>query len=227
MKIRSLYLIGTFLFITVLGYAQSSQNNSALFSYVNIHLEKNVTDGDVEAVLEIKADDDGLTKLSVVSPTGKTILNFESPDKAIMGIRQFRFESPEPKNEKSLKSAYPEGDYTFNGETTSGKMLSGTSKLGHTLPSAGKIIQPSSENNNLGTSNLSISWSAEKDVASFIVYIENDNFEFTVTLPISKTMIVIPEGFLEPKTKYMLGLGTKSKNGNISFIEKSFKTGNN
>ena len=115
MKIRSLYLIGTFLFITALGCAQNSQNKSVLFSYANIHLEKNVTDGDVEAVLEIKADDDGLTKLSVVSPTGKTILNFESPDKAIMGIRQFRFESPEPKNEKSLKSAYPEGDYTFNG----------------------------------------------------------------------------------------------------------------
>lgn len=226
MKIKSLYLIGTFFFISALGCAQKSQHIIVPFSYVNIHLERNVTDGDVEAVLEIKADEDGLTKLSVVSPNGKTILNFESPEKGIMGIRQFRFESPEPKNEESLKSAYPEGTYIFNGETTSGKKLSGTSKLDHTLPSAGKVIQPLSGANNLGTSNLTISWSAEKDATSFIVYIENDDFEFTVTLPASKTMMVVPEGFLEPKTKYMLGLGTRAKNGNISFVEKSFKTGN-
>ena len=224
MKIKSLYLIGTFLFISALGCAQKSQHIIVPFSYVNIHLERNVTDGDVEAVLEIKADEDGLTKLSVVSPKGKTILNFESPDKAIMGIRQFRFESPEPKNEESLKSAYPEGIYIFNGETTSGKKLSGTSKLVHTLPAAGKIIQPSSGANNLGTSNLTISWSAEKDAASFIVYVENDDFEFTVSLPGSKNTIVVPEGFLEPKTEYMMGLGTRAKNGNVSFVEKSFRT---
>ena len=227
MKIKSLYLIGTFLFISALGCAQKSQHIIVPFSYVNIHLERNVTDGDVEAVLEIKADEDGLTKLSVVSPNGKTILNFESPDKAIMGIRQFRFESPEPKNEESLTSAYPEGIYIFNGETTSGKKLSGISKLSHTFPTAGKIIQPIMENKNLSTSDLKISWSAEKDAASFIVYIENDDFEFTVTLPASKTMLTLPEGYLEPNMKYMLGLGTQSKNGNISFVEKSFKTSNN
>ena len=225
MKIRLLSLITALVFFNIIGCSQNSQNKSVPFPYINIHLEKNVTDGDVEAVLEIKADEDGLIKLSVVAPNGKTILNFESPDKTIMGIRQFRFESPEPKNETSLKSAYPEGNYTFNGETTSGKKLSGTFKLSHTFPKAGNIIQPSSWVKNLSASNLKISWSAEKDAASFIVYVENDDLEFTVTLPESKKMMVVPEGYLEPKTEYMLGLGTQSKNGNISFVEKSFKTG--
>ena len=227
MKIRLLGLITVLVFFNIISCSQNSQNKTMPFSHVNIHLEQNVTDGDVEAVLEIKADEDGLTKLSVVSPDGKTILNFESPNKAIMGIRQFRFESPEPKNEESLKSAYPEGNYTFNGETTTGKKLYGTSKLSHTLPAAGKLIQPLSGAKNLGTSNLTISWSAEKDVASFIVYVENDNFEFTVSLPGSKTTMIVPAGFLESKTEYMLGLGTQSNNGNISFVEMLFKTSNN
>ena len=224
MKVKSLYVIGTLLFFNALCYAQNSQYKALLFSYVNIHLEKNVTDGDVEAVIEIRVDDHGLTKLTVVSPSGKTILDFESPDKAIMGIRQFRFESPEPKNEESLKSAYPEGKYTFSGETTSGKKLSGTSSLSHIFPKAGKITQPSLNTKNLSTSNLKISWGSEKDAVSFTVYVENDDFNFTATLPSSKTMLIIPEGYLEAKTLYMLGLGTQSKNGNISFVEMEFKT---
>jgi hypothetical protein len=227
MKIRSFFLVIMFLFSSILSYAQISNKKPVPFSYVNIHLENNVTDGDIETVIEVRTEEEGLSKLSVISPAGISILNFESPDKALMGIRQFRFESPEPKNKQSLKSAYPEGDYTFSGETTSGKKLTGTHKLSHSFPTAGKIIQPLIGVKNLGTANLKISWSAENDADSFIVYVENDDFDFTLTLPASKTMLTIPDGFLEPKTKYMLGLGTQSKNGNISFVEQSFKTGDN
>jgi hypothetical protein len=227
MKIRLVSLITALILFNILSYSQYLKNKSLPFSYVNIHLERNVTDGDIEAVMEIKADDDGLTKLSVVSPNGKTILEFESKDKAIMGIRQFRFESPEPKNENSLKSAYPEGKYIFKGETTSGKKLSGECLLSHKFPAPGKVIQPLSGATDLATSNMKVSWGAVKEVSSFIVYIENDDFNFTVSLPGSKTTMIVPEGYLEPQKKYMLGLGAQSQNGNISFVEVSFKTGNN
>ena len=227
MKIGLISLITALILFNITSFCQNLKNKSAAFSYVNIHLERNITDGDIEAVLEIKADEDGLTKLSVVSPNGKTILEFESKDKSIMGVRQFRFESPEPKNEKSLKSAYPEGEYTFTGETTYGKKLTGKSILSHKFPAAGKVIQPLSGATDLATSNMKISWASVKNVSSFIVYIENDDFNFTVSLPGSKTTMIVPEGYLEPQKKYMLGLGTQSKNGNISFVEMSFKTGNN
>ncbi|HKI76955.1 MAG TPA: hypothetical protein VKA26_00270 [Ignavibacteriaceae bacterium] len=227
MKLKLFFLLGTIITLNVLTIAQISGNKALPFSKASIHLEQNATDGDVELVLEIIADEEGLVYLSVVSPNGKKIMEFESPDKEIMGIRQFRFESPEPKNVASLKSAYPEGYYTFTGETTSGKKLSSKSILSHNLPNTVTIIQPKPNSKDFNTSNLKIAWTTVRDAASYILYVENDDFEFNITLPGSKTMITLPSGYLQPGTKYMLGIGTVSKNGNTSFVETSLMTGKN
>src|SRR4051794_2914780 len=66
------------------------------FDAASARFEQNATDGDVEAVFEAIAGDDGLTKLEVVAPDGRTIVEFAAPGRSSMGMRQFRFESPEP-----------------------------------------------------------------------------------------------------------------------------------
>ena len=76
-----------------------------------------------------KGGDDGLAHLEVISPDGRTVIDFNAPDATTLGIRQFVMESPEPDDVAALKAAYPEGKYEFRGRTLSGKMLASTSGL--------------------------------------------------------------------------------------------------
>src|SRR3954454_24865238 len=68
------------------------------FDSASARFEQNATDGDVEAVFEAIAGDDGLTKLTITSPDGRAIVDFSAPGRSATGMRQFRFESPEPTN---------------------------------------------------------------------------------------------------------------------------------
>ncbi len=224
------YIFSVLTFVlTSLSPAQTNKsklNKSERFSHAKLYFEQNATDGDIEAVFEIQGNEGGLIKLSIISPDGKTIIDFTVPEKSTLGIRQFRFESPEPKDIKSIKAAYPEGDYQFTGTTLHGKMLIGTCKLIHKLPSTTSFIQPKPKAKGVGLKDLKIMWAPVKDITSYILYIEEGNFDFTVTLPASINELTLPEGILMPHTEYTLGIGTKSKEGNLSFIETSFITGN-
>src|SRR5262245_54248041 len=81
------------------------------FDVASARFEQNATDGDVEAVFEAIGGDDGFAKLTIVAPDGRTIVDFSSPAHGGTGMRQFRFESPEPKDVAGLKKAFPEGEY--------------------------------------------------------------------------------------------------------------------
>jgi hypothetical protein len=107
---------------------------SGPLAVARVHFEQNATDGDVEVVFKVKGGDAGLAKLAVISPDGRTVIDFSAPDASTLGIRQFRFESPEPGDVESLKSAYPEGVYTFAGATAAGNKYYGESTLNHKLP---------------------------------------------------------------------------------------------
>src|SRR5919201_5976061 len=104
------------------------------FPLAAIHFERNATDGDMEVVFEVRGATDGLAGLSVRSPDGRRVIAFRAPDASTMGIRQFRFESPEPRDVTSIKAAYPEGVYKFFGKTASGVKFFGKSTLSHRLP---------------------------------------------------------------------------------------------
>ena len=108
----------------------------APFSLASVYLEQNVTDGDVEVVFQAAGESDGLASLQVVSPDGRTVIDFTAPDPSTLGMRSFRIESPEPEDVDALKAAYPEGIYEFAGRTSSGVTLVGKSTLSHTLPPA-------------------------------------------------------------------------------------------
>ena len=113
--------------------AQDEDNNSGPvpFATATVHFEQNATDGDVEVVFEAKGGDEGLAKLTVTASDGRTVIDFTASDPSTMGIRSFRFESPEPKDVEGLKAAYPEGDYTFSGATSAGGKFHGKSTLNH------------------------------------------------------------------------------------------------
>jgi hypothetical protein len=199
---------------------------SVPFAVARVYFEQNATDGDVEVVLEVKGGDEGLAKLAVVSPDGRPVIDFTAPDASTLGIRQFHFESPEPQDVKSLKSAYPEGVYTFAGATASGKKLHGKATLSHTLPAAASFLRPGTGARGVDAKDLKIIWAPVKNLAAYIITIKQRPLgaNLTARLPGSVATFAVPDGFLLAGTEYELAIGTVTKEGNISFIETTFTT---
>jgi len=206
--------------------ASNASGSSVPFDIAEVHFEQNVTDGDVEVVFEVNAGDEGLAKLAVNSPNGHTVINFTAPEAPALGIRQFRFESPEPKDVESLKSAYPEGTYTFDGVTATGGKLHSISTLNHTLPAAVSILRPSADARGVAVKDMEIAWTSVKNPTACILEIEQDELEISikVKLPGSASRFAVPNGFLFPGTKYELSIGAVSDKGNISVVETTFTT---
>jgi hypothetical protein len=196
------------------------------FAVANIRLEQNVTDGDVEIVIEAKGGEDGLAKFMVVSPDGRTLVDVAAPDASTLGLRQFRFESPEPKDIESLQSAYPQGVYRFSGVSAIGASLKGEARLSHRLPAAAAFVRPRAGARGVAIKGLELAWTPVKDLAAHVVYIEQPELgvEITARVPGSATSFAVPDGFLVPGTEYQVGLGTVAPEGNMSFVETTIRT---
>ena len=194
------------------------------FPTASVHFEQNATDGDVEVVFKIKAEDEGLSQLLINSPDGRTVVDFKALESSTLGIRQFHFESPEPPDVDSLKAAYPEGVYTFSGTTASGDKLAGRASLSHQLPETAEFITLVSENELISVTEPKLSWSQVEDAAYYILEIEQDqlNMNLTAFLPASTTSFTLPDDLLVPGEEYELAIGTVSSEGNISFVEMEF-----
>jgi hypothetical protein len=189
-------------------------------------MEQNATDGDKEVVFQVKAETEGLVELNIRAPDGRTLIAFKAPDASTLGMRQFRFETPEPGDSTALKAAFPEGGYDFSGTTTSGAKLVGKSTLNHRLPATTTFLKPAAEAEDVPPDNFKMSWSAVDGVASYVVTIgefESDA-SFMVRLPGSSTSFALPDGFLVRGTKYKMALGTVTDEGNTSFVETTFTT---
>jgi hypothetical protein len=213
----------------VCGWASTSQSELAQsnpFPTATVHFEQNATDGDVEVVFKVKAKDEGLSELKIISPDGRTVVDFRAPEYSTLGVRQFDFESPEPPDVESLKAAYPEGVYEFFGATSSGDKLAGRSSLNHRLPKTAEFTKPANEDERISVRGSKLSWSQVEDVAYYILEVEQDELKMNLTafLPAATTSFILPDGLLLTGEEYELAIGTVSEEGNISFIETSFTT---
>lgn len=216
--------------LSLSGLGRSVEAKSAkaqAFPVASVHFEQNASDKDVEVVFEVKGRDDGLVDLKVVSPDGRTVIDFKAPDVSTLGLRQFRIETPEPRDVKALKAAYPEGTYKFTGKTVSGDVLVGQSKLSHRLPPPVTFETPAPEAKGVPTGNFVISWRAVPGVAFYTLELEQEeqNLKIAATLPGSSTSFALADGVLLPGREYQLGIGAVSSEGNVSVVETSFTTG--
>jgi hypothetical protein len=199
---------------------------AARFPIATVHLEQNASDGDGEVVFEIMGADDGLSTLTVKAPDGRVVVDFTASDPKTMGMRQFRFESPEPRDMKALKAAYPEGTYTFDGATASGVKLHSTVMLSHTLPLPVSKLKPGDRAGSVAIKNMAVSWAPVAGAAAYVVYIEQADSNVTIEarLPGSMSTFMVPEGFLQAGKAYQLGVGSIADKGNASFLETTFTT---
>jgi hypothetical protein len=196
------------------------------FAIANVFFEQNATDKDVEVVFDAKGGDDGLAQLTVVAPDGRTVVDIKSPDASTLGLRQFRFESPERGDVASIKAAYPEGVYTFDATTVAGVKFHGTSTLRHTLPATATGVRPAADAEDVPVKGLVISWTPARNLAAYVIAIEQDSLEVSVTakLPGSAASFAVPDGFLAPGMEYVLSIGTMTSEGNTTYVETTFTT---
>jgi hypothetical protein len=208
------------------GPTDAADPEPASFPLASVHFEQNATDGDVEVVFEVKAAKDGLAELTVVSPTGRKVVDFKAPDAATLGIRQFRFESPEPEDARALKAAYPEGIYEFSGKTASGAAFAGRSMLSHRLPATVTFLEPAAAATNIPIKDVRLSWTAVLGAAAYDIGLKQSELKsnFTALVPGSANSVGVPDGFLAPGKKYKMSIGAVSAEGNISYVETSFTT---
>jgi hypothetical protein len=219
-------LAGTVLFLSGAGDTRALAAAAAPFAVAHVQFEQNATDGDVEVVFEVKGGLEGLSKLTVVAPDGRTVADFAASDASTLGLRQFRFESPEPRDVASLKAAYPAGEYVFSGVTSSGSALHSRATLSHTLPATATFVRPAPDAENVPTRNLVLAWTPVKGVAGYLVYVEQEELNVSVNahLPGSASSFGVPAGFLAPGTEYKMGIGAQTKDGNVSYVDASFRT---
>jgi hypothetical protein len=198
----------------------------APFAVATIHFEENATDGDFEAVVEVMGGDEGLARLAVVAPDGRTVIDVTAPAATTLGVRQLRFESPEPGNFASLQAAYPEGVYTFTGATAAGAKHQSTATLQHALPAAAALLRPAARARGVGVTDLIVTWTAVRNATAYIVTIEQTELDVSITakLPGAVDRFAVPVGFLRAGTTYQLGVGTVTGGGNMSFVETTFTT---
>jgi len=218
-----LILTSTLLFLFCYGSVQADSK----FASASVIIEQNVTDKDMEVVIEATGGDDGMALLKVVGPKGRTIIDFKSPDSAL-GLRHFKFESPEPKNHNSMKADFPEGEYVFKGQFVSGKKLYAKVMLSHKLPAVTPFIYPRPDANKVPYKGLVLKWQRIGNPASYIVEIEQEQSGLSSKTKLSSNTVslAVPDGLLIAGTKYKISIGAVAQDGNSSFIETEFKTRN-
>lgn len=206
-------------------WASRGSASALRFELNSVRLEQNATDRDLEVVFEATAGEEGLAKLQVVSPDGRTVIDFTAPA-STPGMRHFLFESPEPKDGGGLKSAYPQGAYSFTGATIAGEKLQGVARLGHKLPPTASLLSPKAGAKGVAVKGLEISWTPVDGLAAYVIELDQPelNVSLQTRLPGSVASFAVPDGFLRPGTTYTLGIGTVSKGGNISFVETTLTT---
>lgn len=214
---------------STLAFADGSHNgwkSAQEFDDLSIIVEQNATDGDTEIVILAKPDsDNGLTRFVVRSPDRRKVVNVTSP-RRVLGMREFRFESPEPAGEAILAS-YPAGTYTFLGIDSEGQKFKGTGELTHDLPSPITILWPM-PGHAVPSDALTIQWSQAADAVGVILEFENESADpeqsFTVNFPAGVTSFDVPASLLVPGADYQVGVAAIGDSGNTVFTEVEFST---
>lgn len=195
------------------------------FERTAIYLEQNVQDKDAEVKFDVIAGTSGLSALRVVSPDGRTVVDFRSPS-STHGLRHFTLETPEPRNDGKLQADFPEGIYQVSGTTTKGEALRGEATLSHQFPPVANLTFPKEDAKGVPAKGLRVKWAAVRDVDAIAVLVEHEKTgqEVRAVLPGSATGFSVPDGVLSDGETYKLAVGTIAKNGNKSVTELEFST---
>jgi hypothetical protein len=206
------------------GGSSGSRGAPRLVVPVELFIEYNATDG--EASLQAFFDGPAWTRVRVVGPAGRTIVETRDPSGVlgVVDLTELMSESPDPTLTQLLKM-FPPGDYSFRGTALGGDPFEGKGRLSYDLPDPVVIIA-------IDPTVPVIIWtwaprrrSPIQELASVQVVLENARgIAMGFDLHPSTTSFVVPAEFLEPGTAYQVDVVAIAANGNRTVTESAFVT---
>jgi hypothetical protein len=195
-------------------------------------VEVNATEGD--AGLQVFFDGDPWKSMRITGPDGRSrdLVEIETEGRLRQqGLTELFAESSEPPFEElslaEFKRRFPEGRYHFEGRTTNGQRLIGSSFLSHDIPNGPRIIFPAQ--GDTVDKSVVARWGPGKQppgveiVAYRAIFEREDPLRvLSVDLPASVTKVTVAPEFLKPGIEYLFELQAIEASGNITFSEADF-----
>jgi hypothetical protein len=194
-------------------------------------VEVNATDGD--AGLQFFLDGEPWNSMTISDPTGNVVVDVDAEGRLKdWGLTELFSESNEPPFSQvpleEFKARFPEGEYTFVGETIDGQTLAGTATLSHDIPDGPTITAPA-DGATVNRDGVVARWAAPPEPARIdivgyrvIVTREDPLRVYQVELPASARSVPVPTAFLQRNTEYELEIQAIEESGNWTFNTSFF-----
>ena len=194
-------------------------------------IEVNGTAGD--AGLQFFLDGEPWNSMTISGPNGRTILAVNAQGRLKgWGLTELFSESNEPPFSEvpleEFKARFPEGKYTFVGETIEGEKLVGTARLSHDIPDGPEITSPA-DGASVGRDDVVARWTAAAqppgiDIVGYRVIVTREDplRVYSVDLPALARRVPIPAEFLQSGTEYELEIQAIEESGNWTFTTSTF-----
>jgi hypothetical protein len=218
---------------TALGPDQTSEaaGQPIRLAAATLIIEVNGTDGD--AGLQFFVDGDPWNSMAISDPSGRAIVDVDAEGRLKdWGLTELFSESNEPPFSEvplaEFKARFPEGKYTFVGETIDGEKLVGSARLSHDIPDPPEIISPA-DGAKVARDAVVARWKAppeppEIDIVGYrVIATREDPLRvYQVELPASARRVPIPAAFLQSDTEYELEIQAIEESGNWTFATSFF-----
>jgi hypothetical protein len=178
-----------------------SPAGAAQFPEARIYIEYNSTDNDLGFHVFLDAED--WEEVTIVNPRGGKIFEVEGRGAfARLGMTELFFEGAEPSLDEfpleELLALFPEGRYTFIGETVEGGRLMSRSTLTYNVPEGPVVFSE------VNGSTVKISWQPVTGPADILPdgHIVISGYQvivgsFQVTVPATTTSVTVPREYIE------------------------------
>jgi hypothetical protein len=197
-----------------------------------LFIETNATDGDAGLQQELDGEDWKSTKLR--DKKGRALVDVRARGKLrSFGLTELFFEAAEPSFDefpfRKFKKRFPEGKYTWRGQTVEGRKLVGSDRLSHLVPD-GPVITFPTEGAEVDPDGFTITWEpvttpAGVEIVRYIVIVDQETRSVELELDGSATSADIPGQVLESGTELGGEVLAKDRNGNQTITAlPSFRT---
>jgi hypothetical protein len=194
-------------------------------------VEVNATDGD--AGLQFFLDGEPWNSMTISDPNGNVVVDVDAEGRLNdWGLTELFSESNEPPFTEvpldEFKARFPEGEYTFVGETIEGETLVGTATLSHDIPDGPTIVSPA-DGARVNRDGVVARWKAPPEPSGIdiigyrVIATREDPLRvYQVELPASARSVPIPAVFLQRNTEYELEIQAIEESGNWTFTTSFF-----
>ncbi len=200
------------------------------FKAADLKVEVNATDGD--AGLQVFLDHEPWRSIAIARPDGSRILDITT--RGVLrnyGLTELFSESSEPPFDEfpleEFKELFPEGKYTFTGETIDGRVMRSKVPLTHDFPAGPNITSPQN-GSTVPAGSVVVKWDpvGELEIVGYQVVVtkENPKRVLEATVPNTVTELAIPAGFTESGVEFKAEVLAIEESGNQTLTEVTFTT---